>query len=213
MRLHQIEGGEVADALVEFGRAAQVGEQEGQAGDLQALVDVERVGAVDVAEGLVGEQPLGGEERPALAEQCRASASLATHTDGQRAHARRGFRARCAAARAAIAWFRCGGAPRSKTSDDRLALLGRLALDVDELRGVGHRLENDDEARRQAAATCTRLFAGRQFERLDRRTRRSTCVEIVLRQIDARAPVDLAEIFGRATANGDRARRCGARAG
>ena len=66
MRPHQIEGDEVPDPLVERGRAAQVGEEEGQAGDLQPLVDVERVGAVDVAERLVGEKPLGGEERPPL---------------------------------------------------------------------------------------------------------------------------------------------------
>jgi len=45
--------------LVELGRALEVGEQEGEAGDLEALVDVDRVGAVEVAERLVGEQPLG----------------------------------------------------------------------------------------------------------------------------------------------------------
>ena len=67
--LHEIEGDEVADPLVELGRAAEVGEQEGQAGDLQPLVDVERIGAVEVAERLVGEQPLGREEGPAAAEQ------------------------------------------------------------------------------------------------------------------------------------------------
>ena len=66
MLAHQVEGHQVADPLVELGRALQVGEQEGEAGDLQALVDVERVGAIDVAEGLVGQQALGGEERPAL---------------------------------------------------------------------------------------------------------------------------------------------------
>ena len=69
MRAHQVVGDEVADALVELGRAFQVGEQEGQAGDFQALVDVERIGPVDVAERLIGEQALGGQERPAPAEQ------------------------------------------------------------------------------------------------------------------------------------------------
>ena len=69
MRLHEVERDEVADPLVERGRALQVGEQEGEAGDLQALVDVERVGPVDVAEGLVGEQALRGQERLAPAEQ------------------------------------------------------------------------------------------------------------------------------------------------
>ena len=69
VRPHQVEGRQVADAVVELGRALEVGEQEGEAGDLEALVDVQRVGAVDVAERLVGEQALGGQERPAPAEQ------------------------------------------------------------------------------------------------------------------------------------------------
>ena len=73
MRAHQIEGGEIADPLVERGRTLEVGEQEGQRRDLEALVDIEIVGLEDVAEGLVREHPLGGEERLALAEQLDAS--------------------------------------------------------------------------------------------------------------------------------------------
>lgn len=73
MRSYQVEGREVADALVEFRRAAQVGEEESKAGDLQPLVHIERVGAVDVAESLVGEQPLGGEKWP--------TATAATRTE------------------------------------------------------------------------------------------------------------------------------------
>jgi hypothetical protein len=69
MRLHQVERHQVADALVEPGRALEVGEQEGEAGDLEPLVDVERVGAIDVAERLVGEQPLRGHERLAAAKK------------------------------------------------------------------------------------------------------------------------------------------------
>ena len=69
MLAHQIVGDDVADPLVELGRAFEVGEQERQAGDLQPLIDVERVGAIDVAERLVGEQQLRGQERPPLAEQ------------------------------------------------------------------------------------------------------------------------------------------------
>ncbi len=67
MRAHQVEGDEVPHPLVELGRAAQIGEEEGEAGDLQPLIHVERVGAIDVAKGLVGEQPLGGQERPPVA--------------------------------------------------------------------------------------------------------------------------------------------------
>ena len=73
MRPHEVEGDEVADPLVEFGRAAQVGEQEGQAGDLEPLVHVQRIGAVEVAEGLVGEQPLGGEEGTPARQAGRAA--------------------------------------------------------------------------------------------------------------------------------------------
>src|SRR5258708_6422254 len=43
--------------------------QERQRGDLEALIDVEVVGLVNVAEGLVGQHPLGGQERLALADQ------------------------------------------------------------------------------------------------------------------------------------------------
>ena len=42
MRAHEVEGDEVADPFVKLGRSAEIGEEEGQAGDLQALVDVER---------------------------------------------------------------------------------------------------------------------------------------------------------------------------
>ncbi|MNL46493.1 hypothetical protein D3C87_1692110 [compost metagenome] len=69
MGFYQVEGGEIADALVKLGRAAQVGEQECEAGDLQTLVDVDRIGAIDVAECLVGEQPLGCQKGAPAPEQ------------------------------------------------------------------------------------------------------------------------------------------------
>ena len=69
VRPHQVEGRQIADAVVELGGALEVGEQEGQAGDLEALVDVQRAGAVDVEERLVREQALGRQERLAPAEQ------------------------------------------------------------------------------------------------------------------------------------------------
>src|SRR5579859_5452860 len=63
MRAHDVERGDVADPLIEHGRALEVGEKEGEAGNLEALLGVERVGAVKVAEGLVGQQPLSAQER------------------------------------------------------------------------------------------------------------------------------------------------------
>ena len=147
MRAHQVVGDEVADALVELGRAFEIGEQEGQAGDLQALVDVERVGPVDVAERLVGEQALGGQERPALAEQVvelvprdphagqhpRVGAVLERDSQRPRAH-------------------RKGRVRRAHFVEDDgeiLALARRFALDVEELRPARHRVHDDDEFSRQ----------------------------------------------------------------
>ena len=69
MRPHHVEGDEVADPLVQLGRAFEVGEQKSQAGNVEPLIDVDRVGAVDVAEGLVGQEALRGQERPPPPEQ------------------------------------------------------------------------------------------------------------------------------------------------
>ena len=69
MRADKLEGGDIADAIVKLSRAFQIGEQKGQAGELEPLIDVERIGAIDVAEDLVGQQPLGSEERLSRGEQ------------------------------------------------------------------------------------------------------------------------------------------------
>jgi hypothetical protein len=69
MRPHQVEGGEIADPLVKLGRAFEVGKQKGQAGDLQPLVDIDRVRAVEVAKHLVSQEPLGGQKWPPSAEK------------------------------------------------------------------------------------------------------------------------------------------------
>ncbi|MCY1515787.1 hypothetical protein D9M68_503890 [compost metagenome] len=193
MGLHQIEGCEIADPLVKFGGAAQIREEEGEAGDLQPLVYVDRVGAVDIAEGLVGKQPLGGEERTPAAEDI-VQGVIGDTDRGQGAHIRMVFhldaqRTRLHGQRLVV--------PVAAIEDERQRppLLGRLALDVDELRGMGHRLEDDDEFRRHLQRD-DRLFAGRQFERLDHEIVDLGLV-VVLGQIYAGAPVDLAEIFER----------------
>jgi len=69
MLTHKIVGDEIADTLVERGRALKIGEQEGEACDLEPLIDIERVGAKDVAKCLVGEETLRRNERLALAEE------------------------------------------------------------------------------------------------------------------------------------------------
>ena len=130
MRPHHVEGDEIADPLVELGRAAQIGEQEGQAGDLQPLIDVERIGPVEVAERLVGEQPLGGEERPPLPSSVQRLPGD-EHASAGRA-SRCGSPAQCAAVRAASP----GSGSEMLAVDDqrqRLPFAGRLALDLEKL--------------------------------------------------------------------------------
>ena len=62
VRLHELVRDEIADALVELGRALEVGEEHGEAGELEPLIDAQRVGAIEIAERLVGEETFGGEE-------------------------------------------------------------------------------------------------------------------------------------------------------
>ena len=59
MRPHEVERGQVADPLIEFGGAFKVGEQKGQAGNLEPLIGIDRVGAVEVTKHLAGQQTLG----------------------------------------------------------------------------------------------------------------------------------------------------------
>src|SRR5258705_8138601 len=62
MLIDEIEGDEVTDVLIERGGVLEVAEQERQAQDLDALADGERVGPVEIAESLVGEEALGSED-------------------------------------------------------------------------------------------------------------------------------------------------------
>src|SRR5215204_3483886 len=62
VRPNEVEGDEVSDTLVKLGQSLQVGEQEGEARDLQTLVDGQRVSPEDIAEGLVCEKLLAGNE-------------------------------------------------------------------------------------------------------------------------------------------------------
>src|ERR1700719_1474689 len=58
MLIDEIEGDEVANAVIEPGGVLEIAEQESQAQDLEALADGERFGPVDVAKGLIGEETL-----------------------------------------------------------------------------------------------------------------------------------------------------------
>ncbi len=67
MLVDEIEGREVTDAFIELGGVLEIAEQESQAQDLEALADGERVGPVDIAEGLIGEETRCGENRTCVA--------------------------------------------------------------------------------------------------------------------------------------------------
>src|SRR3954466_12977596 len=56
MLVDEIEGCEVTDALIELRGILEIAEQERQTQDLQALADSERVGSVDIAKSLIGEE-------------------------------------------------------------------------------------------------------------------------------------------------------------
>src|SRR5712692_3981728 len=53
MRSDEIKGNQVTNTLIELGGTSEIGKQECQAGDLQALIDIDRVGAVDIAKDLI----------------------------------------------------------------------------------------------------------------------------------------------------------------
>ena len=61
MLLHQLEGVEIADPLVEGGRPFDVGEQDGDVADREALGTTDHLGAEQALEGLAGQQMLAGE--------------------------------------------------------------------------------------------------------------------------------------------------------
>ena len=162
MLAHEIEGDEIADPFVELGRTLEIGEQEGQARDLQPLISVERVGAVDVAESLVGQQSLGGQERLAFAQEIMQRMAGNPET---RQHAAVGFIIEREPQRPG-AHFHGSSRCLHIVEDERelLALARRLTLHVDELRAVRDRIEHDHEVGRQLHRK-QRLLPGREFDR------------------------------------------------
>jgi len=69
MRSDHVERNQIADALIEFGGAFEIRKQERQAGDLEPLVDIDRVGTVEIAKDLVRQQAFCGQEGFASAEK------------------------------------------------------------------------------------------------------------------------------------------------
>ena len=188
---HQIEGRQIADAVVELGGALEVGEQKRQAGDLEALVHVQRAGAVDVEERLVGEQALGRQKRPAPPEELVER--VARDPQG-RQHPHLGSILNREAQRPGT---QRDGRPGRRMHPvdgerERLTLTGRLALHIEELGRVRHRVEDDHELRRQLQRQ-NRLFAGRELDGLERDLVDQP--REILGQINPGTPEDLTKIL------------------
>ena len=188
---HEIEGGEIADPVVERGRAPEVGEQDRQARDLEPLLGIERPAAIEIAERLVAEQAGRGQERPAGVGELvhlvavqpdprhRPALSLVFERDARRA--RLDF---------------LGAAVGMRVGEDERQippLLGLLPLDLQKERRVGHGLEDNHKSLREVERH-RRLFAPSELHRV-KRHRLDSALDIV-RELVARAPEDLAHVFG-----------------
>ena len=81
MLIDQIESHEIADPFVELRRTFKIAEQERQAQDFEALIGAKRIRPIDIAEGLIGEEPLRGEN--GLAPLQEIVQRLVRHPDGR----------------------------------------------------------------------------------------------------------------------------------
>ena len=66
---HEIERGEIPDPVVERCRTPEIGKEDREAGDLEALFRIERAVPVEIAERLVAEEPVRGQNRPAAVRE------------------------------------------------------------------------------------------------------------------------------------------------
>src|SRR5271165_1641843 len=147
MRPDEVEGDQVAHPLIELGGTSEVGEEKCQTGDLEALIYVDRVGAVEIAKDLVGQQPLCGQEGLAPAQQLIEP--FRRHPKpGQYAGVSAIFEREAQRSRAQLDRLR-RRPHRVEKQRKVLALACRFALDLEELGHVGHRVEKDHELGRQ----------------------------------------------------------------
>src|SRR6266852_1920663 len=147
MLVDEIEGDEVTDALIELGGVLEITEQESQAQYLEALADGERVGPVNVAEGLVGEETRCSEN--GLASLQEVVQRLVRHPYS-RQHATLG-----AVFQSQAQWPGAQGNGVDRNLDlvedhgQVLALARLLAADIEELGRMRHGIEHDQRALRQ----------------------------------------------------------------
>src|SRR6266702_1290942 len=192
MLVDEIEGDEVANALIEPGGVLEITEQESQAQDLEALADGERLGPVDVAEGLIGEETLGGED--GLASLQEVVQRLVRHPYG-RQHATLG-----AVFQSKPQWPGAQGNAVDRNLDlvedhrQVLPLARLLAADIKELGRMRHGIEHDQTALRQLQREDG-PFSWRQVDALERDLPQQLLQ--IGWKIDGRTPEYLAKIFGR----------------
>ena len=192
MLVDEIEGREVADALIELGGVLEIAEQESQAQDLQALADGERVGAVEVAKGLVGEQAFCGEHR--LAPPQEVVQRLVRHPY-RRQHAPIGAVVQGEPQRPGAQGDGIdGNLDLVEDHGEVLPLARLLAADVEELGRMRHGIEHDQRALRHLQGK-DRPFARRQVDDFERDLAQQLLR--IARKIDRRTPEHLAKIFGR----------------
>src|SRR3984893_5765064 len=187
MLVDEIEGDEVADAVIEPGGVLEIAEQESQAQDLEALADGERLGPVDVAKSLVGEETLCREYGLASLQQV---VQRLVRQPYRRQHATLG-----AVFQSQPQWPGAQGNGVDRDLDlvedhgQVLALARLLAADIQELGGMRHRVEHDQRARRQLQREDGPL-SRRQVDAFERELRQQLLQ--IGWKIDGRTPEDLA---------------------
>src|SRR5260370_6712797 len=161
MRSDEVEGDQIPNRFVELGGTSEVGEQERQAGDLEALVEIDRVGAVEIGKNLVGQQPLCAEERLAPAQELTEPVG---RYPPPRQYARVGAVFERQAQRPGAQLDRLRRwAYLVEQQREALALARRLPLDLEELGHMGHRVEKHHEFRRQLQRKQG-LLSGRKLD-------------------------------------------------
>src|SRR6266849_2560914 len=192
MLVDEIESGEVTDALIELGGAPEIAKQESQAQDLEALADGERVGAVDVAEGLIGEETLGREN--GLASLQDVVQRLVRHPYS-RQHATVGAVFQSQAQWPGAQGNAVDGNLELVEDHGKVLALARLfAADIKELGRMRHGIEHDQRALRHLQGKDG-PFSWRQVNRFERHLPQQLLQ--IGWKIDGRTPEYLAIIFGR----------------
>src|SRR5205823_2327631 len=51
---HQIVGSQISNSFVKFRRPLEVGKQKGETGNFEPLIHVQRIGTINITEGLIG---------------------------------------------------------------------------------------------------------------------------------------------------------------